>query len=95
MVDIDGESLVSAQANIDRNALSDHITLLRADPTGPIMLPLIQNTIASCVTVSIKSHKELTVESRFDFSMCNPPFYASTEEATRTAAAKELLPSAV
>ncbi|KAF8486300.1 S-adenosyl-L-methionine dependent methyltransferase [Russula ochroleuca] len=76
--DIDGVSLVSAQANIDRNGLSDHITLLRADPTGPIMVPLIQNTAAS-----------------FDFSMCNPPFYASTEEATRTAAAKELLPSAV
>ncbi|KAH9998910.1 ribosomal RNA large subunit methyltransferase F-like protein, partial [Russula vinacea] len=76
--DIDGVSLSSAQANIDRNGLSDRITLLRADHTGSIMLPLIQNTTAS-----------------FDFSMCNPPFYTSTEEATQAAAAKELLPNAV
>ena len=35
------------------------------------------------------------VKPRFDFSLCNPPFYASTEEATQSAAAKELLPNAV
>ncbi|KAI0283555.1 hypothetical protein BC826DRAFT_920462 [Russula brevipes] len=76
--DIDEEALISAQANIDRNGLSERITLLRADPTGPIMLPLIQSPAAS-----------------FDFSMCNPPFYSSTEDATQSAAVKELLPNAV
>jgi 23S rRNA A1618 N6-methylase RlmF len=96
MLDIDEGSLVSAQANIDRNGLSERITLLRVNPTGPIMLPLIQETAASCVTHSTKvAPRALTVERRFDFSMCNPPFYASAEEATRMAAAKELLPSAV
>jgi hypothetical protein len=48
-LDIDKESLISAQANIDRNGLSERITLLRADPTGPIMLPLIQSPAASYV----------------------------------------------
>jgi len=76
--DIDSVSLISAQSNIDRNSLSERIALLRADPTGPIMLPLTQDTNAS-----------------FDFSMCNPPFYASAEEVTQSAAAKELQPSAI
>jgi 23S rRNA A1618 N6-methylase RlmF len=95
MLDIDRVSLVSAQASIDRNGLSERIALLRVDLTGPIRLPLMQNTAASCVPHSTKSYPELTVESIFDFSVCNSPFYACTEEATRTAAAMELLPSAV
>jgi 23S rRNA A1618 N6-methylase RlmF len=94
-LDIDSVSLVSAQANIDRNSLSDRITLLRADSTGPILLPLLKDTTTSCVTHSKKSYPGLIVEHRFDFSLCNPPFYASTEEATQSAAAKELLPNAV
>lgn len=49
MLDIDSLSLVSAQANIDRNGLSEHITLLRADTTGPIFLPLLKDTATSCV----------------------------------------------
>lgn len=32
---------------------------------------------------------------RFDFTMCNPPFYASAEEVVRSAAAKALSPNAV
>lgn len=71
-------SLVSAQANIDRNGLSERITLLRADATGPILLPLLKDTATT-----------------FDFSLCNPPFYASREEATQSAAAKEFLPNAI
>ena len=35
--DVDGVSLVSAKADMDRNGLSDRITLVPADPTGPIM----------------------------------------------------------
>ncbi|KAI0273225.1 hypothetical protein BGY98DRAFT_1090782 [Russula aff. rugulosa BPL654] len=76
--DIDSVSLASAQANINRNGLSERITLLRGDTAGPVLLPLFKDTATS-----------------FDFSMCNPPFYASTEEATQSAAAKELLPNAV
>jgi len=95
MLDIDSVSLLSAQANIDCNGLSERITLLRADPRGPILLPLLKDTATSCVTHSKKSYPGLTVERRFDFSLCNPPFYASTEEAMQSAAAKELLPNAV
>src|SRR6266852_1366987 len=50
MLDIDSVSLVSAQANIDRNGLSERIALLRADTTGPILLPPLKDTTTSCVT---------------------------------------------
>jgi hypothetical protein len=50
MLDIDSVSLVSAQANIDRNGLSERIVLLRADTTGPILLPLLRDTASLCVT---------------------------------------------
>ncbi|KAH9064375.1 S-adenosyl-L-methionine dependent methyltransferase [Lactarius vividus] len=76
--DVDTVSITSAQANVDRNNLSERISVLRADPTGPILFPLIQDPAAS-----------------FDFSMCNPPFYASAEEVVRSAAAKALSPNAV
>ncbi|KAI9453618.1 S-adenosyl-L-methionine dependent methyltransferase [Lactarius psammicola] len=76
--DVDTVSLASAQANVDRNGLSERISVLRADPTGPVLFPLTQDTAAS-----------------FDFSMCNPPFYASAEEVARSAAAKALSPNAV
>ena len=32
---------------------------------------------------------------RFDFTMCNPPFYASAEDIAHSAAAKEMGPNAV
>ncbi|KAI9435810.1 S-adenosyl-L-methionine dependent methyltransferase [Lactarius indigo] len=76
--DVDSVSLASAQANVDRNGLSERISVLRADPTGPILFPLTQDPAVS-----------------FDFSMCNPPFYASAEEVARSAATKALSPNAV
>jgi hypothetical protein len=51
MLDVDAMSLASAQSNVDRNGLFERITVLRADPTGPIMLPFIQDTTTSWVTL--------------------------------------------
>jgi len=34
-------------------------------------------------------------DSTFDFAMCNPPFYGSAEEISRSAEEKELSPTAV
>ncbi|KAN0136590.1 S-adenosyl-L-methionine dependent methyltransferase [Lactarius tabidus] len=76
--DVDTISLASAQANIDRNGLSEHISVLRADPTGPILFTMTQDPA-----------------SLFNFSMCNPPFYASAEEVVGSAAAKARSPNAV
>jgi 23S rRNA (adenine1618-N6)-methyltransferase len=59
MLDIDAVSLSAAQSNVDRNDLSGRITLIRADPTGPILLPLVQDTATSCVMRGMKSIKNL------------------------------------
>lgn len=48
--DVDTVSLASAQANVDRNGLSERISVLRADPSGPVLFPLIQDPAASCAT---------------------------------------------
>jgi hypothetical protein len=50
MIDIDTVSLLSAQSNVDCNDLSERITLIRAEPAGPIMIPLIQDATVSCAT---------------------------------------------
>jgi hypothetical protein len=49
-LDVDTISLASAQANIDRNGLSEHISVLRADPTGPILFTMTQDPAALCAT---------------------------------------------
>jgi len=55
MLDIDAVSLAAAQSNINQNGLSERITLLRADPAGPILLPLVQGTATSYVMYGVKS----------------------------------------
>ena len=49
-LDVDTVSLASAEANIDRNGLSEQISVLRADPAGPILFPMAQDPAASCAT---------------------------------------------
>jgi hypothetical protein len=99
MLDIDSVSLASAQANIDRNGLSERITLLCADTTGPILLPLLKDTATSCVThtLSKKSYRDLPWNIDLISACVTHHFMQAqtTEEATQSAAAKELLPNAV
>ena len=49
-LDVDTVSLASAQANIDRNGLSEQICVMLADPTSPILFPMTQDPAASCAT---------------------------------------------
>ncbi|KAI0050187.1 S-adenosyl-L-methionine dependent methyltransferase [Auriscalpium vulgare] len=77
-VGTDDLSIVSAQANVESNGLSHRIDIVRAQPGGPIFLPLLQDS-----------------DVPFDFTMCNPPFYSSSEEVTASAEAKEYTPNAV
>jgi len=50
LTDVDSASLASTQANVDRNSLSERISVFRADPTGPILFLLTQDPAASCAT---------------------------------------------
>lgn len=64
--EIDERSMEFAKMNIELNKLENQILLFKSDVNGPI-LPLEIFTIFSN-------------DSVIDFTMCNPPFYASEEE---------------
>ncbi|TFY68942.1 hypothetical protein EVG20_g3351 [Dentipellis fragilis] len=78
--DIDRDSLESARTNVKRNSMGDRIEIVEVSAEGPILQPLAASRIPS---------------SRYDFTMCNPPFYSSAEDVARSAEAKEFQPNAV
>ncbi|OZJ03162.1 hypothetical protein BZG36_04064 [Bifiguratus adelaidae] len=81
--DISKTSLQVASDNVKRNKLQNRIHLYQNnDPK---------------ITLPIKGAGEATRLSitRFDFCMCNPPFYISREQIQQAARSKALSPSAV
>jgi 23S rRNA A1618 N6-methylase RlmF len=73
VIDIDSVSLLSAQSNIDSNGLSERIALIRADPTGPIMIPLIQDAAASCATHHVMPFPQLIPHTDLIFACATRP----------------------
>ncbi|KAH9921568.1 S-adenosyl-L-methionine dependent methyltransferase [Epithele typhae] len=82
--DIDPLSLECARANVSANGLEPRIAVVAVNADGPILGVLAQGERGSSV-----------FEERYDFTMCNPPFYASREEVLQSAEAKEFTPNAV
>ncbi|KDQ17001.1 hypothetical protein BOTBODRAFT_30380 [Botryobasidium botryosum FD-172 SS1] len=83
--DIDDISLLYASTNIKANNLESRIKTRKSDADGPILSPL---------TSPSRDGADLD-QQPFDFTMCNPPFYASKEEIALLAGAKEFDPHAV
>ncbi|GAA5969647.1 hypothetical protein JCM3765_000609 [Sporobolomyces pararoseus] len=82
--EIDEDSLTIARKNVERNkGLENRIKVLQADgaATDLIGWKLLE--------------RNLREGEMIDFVMCNPPFYASTEEIELSARQKELEPFAV
>ncbi|KAJ1934956.1 hypothetical protein GGF37_006183, partial [Kickxella alabastrina] len=82
--DISPESVAVAQDNIERNALESRIHLY-LNPDRTTTLPLDAPGFPSLVSAGA-SHTDTSGELMF--SMCNPPFYASSEERMRLKGAK-------
>ncbi|KAH8108082.1 S-adenosyl-L-methionine dependent methyltransferase [Cristinia sonorae] len=78
--ELDAISFKYAESNIKTNALQDRISILKAEPSGPLLLPL--------------SYSDMS-PGGYDFTMCNPPFYESRDEILRSAEGKEVGPNAV
>ncbi|TFK38853.1 hypothetical protein BDQ12DRAFT_82541 [Crucibulum laeve] len=78
--EIDSASYSQAVINIRTNKLEDRIQAVKATETGPILFPLFD-----------LDENDVS----YDFTMCNPPFYASLEEIEELALKKEAKPSAV
>ncbi|KAF7431009.1 hypothetical protein PC9H_006724 [Pleurotus ostreatus] len=77
--DIDKTSYESALLNVARNDLQERIKVQLSDADAPLF-------------------KLLAVEDSstvFSFTMCNPPFYATAEEVSRSTEMKHLPPNAV
>ncbi|PCH37807.1 S-adenosyl-L-methionine dependent methyltransferase [Wolfiporia cocos MD-104 SS10] len=82
--DVDEKSLDFARRNVQTNLLDSRISVVKSDPTGPILLRVLQDD--TLLPQGVDS---------FSFTMCNPPFYSSREEILRSAEAKEFEPTAV
>ena len=96
--EIDQLSIQYARQNIESNNLSHRITLLPTMPDRPILSPLSIDPAGTFVFhfLSLLSFPFVFIHHlRFDFSMCNPPFYSSAEEAASLADAKQMSPNAV
>jgi len=63
--EIDGESFTSAQENVTRNHLEALITVRRTETDRLLSEPL----------------ESEPADHKFDFVMCNPPFFDSMDEA--------------
>lgn len=60
--------------------------MIASDPAGPILLHLfnLENRI-----------RDPRSGAKYDFTMCNPPFYSSREDVLHSAEVKESEPTAV
>ncbi|EED82506.1 predicted protein, partial [Postia placenta Mad-698-R] len=77
--DVDEKSLHHARLNVQQNWLQERIS--------PI------NQCRQSVLDDI--HPQKCNRAKYDFTMCNPPFYSSREDVLRSAEVKEFEPTAV
>ncbi|EJU00227.1 hypothetical protein DACRYDRAFT_68457, partial [Dacryopinax primogenitus] len=92
--DIDDISLHWARENVKLNSLQDRIEILPVRADKPILQPLLaypESQYSPRPLCPTSTHRP----PRFDFLMCNPPFYSSAEEVADLAGMKELDPSGV
>lgn len=87
---------MSARQNVERNGLSNRISIVDVSSSDSILQPL-EGAFAVPYILYPRSHECLRdcLHNRFHFTMCNPPFYASLEEVAQSTEAKEYGPSAV
>lgn len=104
--EIDHDSLTVARRNIDSNLSDDFHTVelcaADAEERDLIGRKILDDNLQSgetCVSMVMPAPRAVCSPilsvNRIDFVMCNPPFYASTQEIEISARQKELEPFAV
>ncbi|OCH87590.1 hypothetical protein OBBRIDRAFT_820559 [Obba rivulosa] len=95
VTDVDPKSLEFARLNVRENGLDDRICVIQSDPSGVILAPLTDDAHSG----GSPDHEHLvamtSTSEKYDFTMCNPPFYSSHEDIAKSAEAKERGPNAV
>jgi tRNA1(Val) A37 N6-methylase TrmN6 len=95
MIELDPRLLELAKTNVLQNKLEDRIQLVEADTDHTLPVKLLQDTQQRQVDQYGRINMRLTDNIRFDFCMCNPPFYASREEFEQGMRQKVSTPSSV
>ncbi|SPO38726.1 uncharacterized protein PSFLO_04205 [Pseudozyma flocculosa] len=107
--DIDSDSLAHARQTIEDPAnnrsvvVSSSRTTAQGDQHGPVT---VDHALAQRVQLLLRSREDCLIPSdgevaswdgpvRFDFTMCNPPFYLSEEDMRYSASFKTAKPNAV
>lgn len=94
--EIDPSSFVTARQNISTNELDDRVQIIQSHAAVPILLPLHLDKERRCAPLFPSFVLESNFSNvRFDFTMCNPPFYSSLQEVIQSAEAKQYGPNAV
>ncbi|CEQ42685.1 SPOSA6832_04516 [Sporobolomyces salmonicolor] len=97
--DIDAHSLSFAEKNVFENSLLGQVSLFHVEQQGRIFPPEVVESVETCALSSLEAKQADYPldfeEDSIDFTMCNPPFYASQDEIAASLAAKELEPFAV
>ncbi|KAF8485406.1 ribosomal RNA large subunit methyltransferase F-like protein [Gautieria morchelliformis] len=81
-----------ASRNVEANNLGHRITIWPIQKFPNTGMPVTEEDPRS---TPILAPLVEDTESRFDFTMCNPPFYASISEIEKSAEAKDLPPIAI
>lgn len=97
--DIDDTSIQSAEKNILWNGLGSRIKVHRSSARAALLTPISENAEHEYAVPMLHWSRERLILAafpyRFDFVMCNPPFYSSKQDMVNSAEAKEFDPHSV
>lgn len=95
--ELDPKSRACAISNVACNSMEDRIEIFEASAGGPLLGPLSSSEGPRCVLLSlcIAARRLSHHARRYEFTMCNPPFYTSAQDVLRSAEGKELGPNGV
>lgn len=93
-IDIDHGNIQTATKTVSTNGLESRIQIIKTDPNSEL-IPFKQSGVERFVQHGPDSPNLIADMDSLDFTMCNPPFYASRDELIASAEAKERPPFSV
>lgn len=92
--DIDDGNIQTATRTVSANGLESRIQIIKTDSNSEL-IPFKQSGVVRFVQHGLEISNLIADMDSLDFTMCNPPFYASRDELIASAEAKERPPFSV